>query len=71
MKLVPEAVAELVAFKAEAEDTMAEEADAFEEEGMTAVVDVEADMAGAAGIIQVIDGSDRMQEWYSIMMAYI
>ena len=65
MKLVPEAVAELVAFKAEAEDTMAEEADAFEEEGMTAVVDVEADMAGAAGIIQVIDGSDRMQEWYS------
>ena len=71
MKLVPEAVAELVAFKAEAEDTMAEEADAFEEEGMTAVVDVEADMAGAAGIIQVIDGSDRMQEWYSTMMAYI
>ena len=62
MKLVSEAVPEVVHFKVEAEYTMAEEADAAEEEDMMAVVDAEADMDEAVGIIKFTDGEDRMKE---------
>ena len=61
MKLVTKAVAEVVNFKAEAEETMTEEADAIEEEDMMAVVDAEADMEEAVVIIQAIDGEYQMQ----------
>ena len=52
MKLVSEAVAEVVDSKAKSKDDTTEEAKADEEEYMMAVVDVEADMAEAVGIIQ-------------------
>ena len=62
MKLVTKAVEEVVNFKADAEDTTAEEADAVKKENMMAVVDEEAETAEAVGIIKVTDGADRIQE---------
>ena len=64
-------MAEVVYFKAEADDTILEEADEVEEEYMMEVVENEADMTEAVGIIQVTDGEYRMQERYSAMMAHI
>ena len=34
------------------------------------VVDAEDEMAEAVGIIEVTDGSDRTQEWYSAIMSH-
>ena len=65
MKLFIEAVLEVVDFKAKTEDTKMEEAAAVKEEYIMAVVDAEDDTEDAVGIIQVTDGADRMQEWYS------
>ena len=56
--------------KAEAEDTAAEEADVTNYEYMMTVVDVEADMAEAVGIIWLSGGAYQMQEWCSEMMAH-
>ena len=61
MNLVTKTVAEVVNFKAEAEETMTEEADAIEEEDMMAVVDAESDMEEAVVIIQAIDREYQMQ----------
>ena len=60
MELFPKTMAEVVAFTAKAEDTTAEEADAVEEEGMMTVVDAEAYITEAVGIIQIKDGGDHM-----------
>ena len=59
MKLVSKAVAEEVDSKAESKDNTAEEAKADKEKYMMAVVDVEADMAEAVGIIQFKAGQIR------------
>ena len=53
MKLVPEAVAEVVYFKAEAEYTTTEKADTVKEEYIMVVVDAEAEMEESVRIIQV------------------
>ena len=58
--MVPEAVAEVVYFKAEAEYTTTEKADTVKEEDMMVVVDAEAEMAKAVIIIQVTYVSYRM-----------
>ena len=70
MKLVSEAVAEVVDSKAKSKDDTTEEAKADEEEYMMAVVEVETEMIEAAGIIHFSGKADQMQEWCSAMMAY-
>ena len=42
----------------------------YKESDMIVVVDVEANMAEAVGIIQLSGGADQMQEWCSAMMAH-
>ena len=71
MRLVYEAVAEVVNFKSETEYTTTEEADAAEGEDIMAVVDAEAVMSEAVGIIQVTGREYQMPEWYSAMMEHI
>ena len=62
---------EVVDYKAEAEDTTAEEADAAKEEDMMALVEMEANIAEEVGIIRLSGGADKMQEWCSAMMTHI
>ena len=69
MKFVSEEVTEVVDYKAEEDDTMTEDADTAKEEYIMAVVDMEANMAEAVGIIQVTGGADQMQEWCLVIMA--
>ena len=57
MKLVPEAVAEVVNFKAYSDNNTAREAGGFEEEYIMVVIDAESNMEEAIGIIQVTDVS--------------
>ena len=61
MKLVSEAVEDVVNYNAEAQDTTLEELDAAEEEDMVVVVDVEADMAAVVGIIQLEGGANQIK----------
>ena len=68
--MVSDAVADVVDYKEEVEDTMSEEVDADKWGDMMEVVDEEANMKEAVGIIQVTGEADRVLEWYSSMVVH-
>ena len=71
MKLILWAVAEEVAFKAEAEVITAEQADGATEEDLMVDVDEEAYMEEEAGKTWDINNPDPMLEWFNVTMAHI